>query len=57
MVRKGLLADANLAEADPNVRGIRSAVEGVGNDDRVYPVILQTVGEKVYDGFLLAIVK
>ena len=57
MVRKGLLADRELAKTDPNVRGIRKAVEGVGKDDRVDAVILQTVGEKNYDGFLLAVVK
>ncbi|KAL9637030.1 MAG: hypothetical protein Q9164_002451 [Protoblastenia rupestris] len=57
MVRKGLLADAELAKTDPDVRGIRTATEGVGKDARVNAVILQTVGEKNYDGFLLAIVK
>ncbi|KAL8785269.1 MAG: hypothetical protein Q9213_003473 [Squamulea squamosa] len=57
MVRKGLLADEERAKTDANVRGIRKAVEGIGNDTRVDAVILQTVGEKNYDGFLMAIVK
>ena len=57
MVRKGLLADVQLAKTDPNVRGIRTAVEGVGKDERVDACILQTVGEKNYDGFLMAVVK
>ena len=57
MVRKGLLADERLAETDENVRGIRACVEGVGKDERVDACVLQTVGEKNYDGFLLAIVE
>ena len=57
MVRKGLLADKELAERDENVRGIRGAVEGVGRDERVEACVLQTVGEKNYDGFLMAVVK
>ena len=57
MIRKGLLADAELAKTDIRVQGIRTAVEGVGKDESVDAVILQTVGEKNYDGFLMAIVK
>ncbi|KAL8768500.1 MAG: hypothetical protein Q9209_005291 [Squamulea sp. 1 TL-2023] len=57
MVRKGLLADEERAKTDANVRGIRKAVEGIGKDTRADAVILQTVGEKNYDGFLMAIVK
>lgn len=57
MVRKELLADKALAETDENVRGIREAVEGVGRDERVEAVVLQTVGETNYDGFLMAVVK
>ncbi|KAL9124708.1 MAG: hypothetical protein Q9217_005992, partial [Psora testacea] len=57
MVRKGLLADAELEETDSIVKGIRTATRGIGKDERVDAVILQTVGEKNYDGFLLAIVK
>ena len=57
MVRKGLLADEGLVGTDENVRGIREAVVGVGRDERVEAVVLQTVGEKNYDGFLMAVVK
>lgn len=57
IVRKGLLANAELAKTDPIVQGIRRAVEGVGKDERVDAVVLQTVGEKNYDGFLMAVVK
>ncbi|ANB11212.1 hypothetical protein AWJ20_4014 [Sugiyamaella lignohabitans] len=42
---------------DPNVSGARNVIERVGKDNRVDAVVQQTVGEKNYDGFLLAIVK
>ena len=57
MVRKGLLADEELAVSDRNVQGIRRAVEGIGRMEGVDAVLLQTVSEKNYDGFLLAVVK
>lgn len=57
MVRKGLLAAEDLVATDINIAGIRKAVENIGNDERVDGVLLQTVSEKNYDGFLLAIVK
>ena len=57
VVRKGLLADAELAKQEPIVAGIRRVVEEVGKDLRVDAVVLQTVGEKNYDGFLMAVVK
>ena len=57
VVRKGLLADMEAAKMDTRVQGVRKAVEGVGRDERVNAVVVQTVGEKNYDGFLLAIVK
>lgn len=41
-------------EKDPNVD---SLVEKVGEDDRVDATVIQTVGSKSYDGFLLAVVK
>ncbi|KAL8851416.1 MAG: hypothetical protein Q9221_003687 [Calogaya cf. arnoldii] len=57
MVRRGELANAELAKTDEAVQGIRSAVESIGKDDSVDAVVLQTVSEKSYDGFLMAIVK
>ncbi|MCJ1245587.1 hypothetical protein MMC30_002791 [Trapelia coarctata] len=57
VVRKGLLADEELAKREPIVEGIRRVVEEVGKDERVDAVVLQTVGEKNYDGFLMAVVK
>ncbi|KAI9737561.1 MAG: hypothetical protein M1834_009716 [Cirrosporium novae-zelandiae] len=41
---------------NPRVQGIRKVVEEVGKDTRVDAVVIQTVGEKDYDGFLMAMV-
>ena len=58
MVRKGLLAsEEEVVAGNKTVIGIRRLVEHVGNDERVEAVMLQTVGDKNYDGFLLALVK
>ena len=57
MVRKGLLAAEDLAESDRNVQGIRKAVEVIGRKDGVDACVVQTVNDKNYDGFLMAIVK
>ena len=57
IVRKGKLAESGLVETDPGVRGARTAVEGIGKDPNVEAAVLQTVGEKSYDGFLLALIK
>lgn len=57
VVRKGQLADAELATRDPRVAGARRVVEAAGKDPRLESTLLQTVGEKNYDGFLLCVVK
>lgn len=57
MVRKGLLAHEELAKRDENVNGIRKAVEGIGKNDKVNAIVIQTVSNKNYDGFLLAVVR
>ena len=57
VVRKGLLADVELAKRNPVVAGVRRLVEEVGKDQRVDAVVLQTVDEKSYDRFLMAVVK
>lgn len=57
VVRRGKLADETLAEADPRVAGARKLVEAVGRNEKVDAVVIQTVSEKNYDGFLLAVVK
>ena len=57
MVRKGLLADEELAEkGDENVKAIRNTIQEIGKMDEVDATLLQTVSEKNYDGFLLAVV-
>jgi len=55
VVRKGQLADEEYKD-DPRIAGARRVVENVGKDDRLDGVVVQTVGEKNYDGFLLAVV-
>ena len=58
VVRKGKLVDEDLInKGDPSVLGSRAVVEMVGKDNRVEGVVLQTVSEKNYDGFLIAVVK
>lgn len=54
VVRKGQLAHET---DDPRVAGARRVVENIGKDERLDGIVVQTVGEKNYDGFLLAIVK
>ena len=58
VVRRGRLADARVAEEDSRVRGSRLVVEQVGaHPERFEGAVLQTVGDKGYDGFLLVYVK
>jgi len=57
VVVKGKLAAAELAQTDEMVKGGRDVVERVGRDERVDATVVQTVGEKEYDGFLMAVVK
>jgi predicted O-methyltransferase YrrM len=55
VVRGGRVADAD--SPDPDVRGTRALAEAVAQEPRVEATVLQTVGSKGYDGFLLAIVR
>lgn len=55
VVSRGNLADAE--STNNMVLGGRKVVENLGKDERVDATVLQCVGEKDYDGFLLAIVK
>lgn len=57
VVRQGSLADAEFAESDSRAKGSRLLVEKVGQDERAEAVVVQTVGGKSYDGFLLAVVR
>lgn len=52
IVSKGRLAMEEEAAENHMVRGARECVEKVGRDERVDGTVLQTVGEKDYDGFV-----
>lgn len=54
VVRKGQLANV---DGDERVQGARRVVEMIGKDERLDGVVVQTVGEKNYDGFLIAVVR
>ncbi|HEX4023160.1 MAG TPA: O-methyltransferase [Steroidobacteraceae bacterium] len=54
VVRDGRVADENTT--DPDMRGLRRYIEMVGAEPRLSATALQTVGEKGYDGFALALV-
>jgi phosphopantetheine--protein transferase-like protein len=57
VVRKGKLADPEAAKQDDRVAASRELVEAIGKNDKVEAVVLQTLSEKNYDGFLMAVVK
>lgn len=57
IIRQGKLADAEAAKTDERVKATRELIEEVGKDERVEAVVLQTVSEKNYDGFLMAVMK
>jgi predicted O-methyltransferase YrrM len=52
VIRDGAVADDR--SADPNVVGVRRFLERCASEPRLASVVLQTVGAKGYDGFLLA---
>ncbi|WP_406194494.1 O-methyltransferase [Kitasatospora sp. NBC_01560] len=54
VVRDGAVTDP--ASTDPRVRGVRRFTELVGEHPRLTATAIQTVGEKGYDGFVLALV-
>src|SRR6201991_3746591 len=55
VVRNGRVADAG--SDDPSVVGTRLLAEAVAREERVSATVIQTVGTKGYDGFLLALVQ
>jgi predicted O-methyltransferase YrrM len=55
VVRGGRVADAY--NSDPDVRGTRAVAEVIAQEPRVDATVVQTVGTKGYDGFLLALVR
>ena len=52
VVRNGAVIDP--ARQDANVGGVKRLIELVAAEPRVSATVIQTVGEKGYDGFLLA---
>jgi predicted O-methyltransferase YrrM len=55
VVRNGAVADAS--SEDAAVQGVRRFNAKLASDTRVSATVLQTVGEKGYDGFAIAIVQ
>ncbi|WP_313653657.1 O-methyltransferase [Pantoea sp.] len=54
-VRGGHIIDAD--SNDPNVTGLRKFVDMISEDERLEATAVQTVGEKGWDGFVIAIIK
>jgi predicted O-methyltransferase YrrM len=54
VVRAGALADS--ASDDPRVQAMREVVTSIEADPRLSATLMQTVGAKGYDGFILAVV-
>lgn len=52
VVRAGAVLDSE--HPDPSVQGVRALVAAVHDDPRLHAVVVQTVGPKGHDGFLLA---
>jgi predicted O-methyltransferase YrrM len=52
VVRGGAVLDRN--STDPNVQGVRSFLEIIAAEPRLAATAVQTVGEKGWDGFVLA---
>jgi predicted O-methyltransferase YrrM len=55
VVRGGRVVDAD--SEDPSVRGTRRLTEAIAREPRVDATVIQTVGLKGYDGFLVALVR
>ncbi|RYC61042.1 hypothetical protein CHU98_g5155, partial [Xylaria longipes] len=55
IVRGGSLVDWD--NQDGAIQGARTVVENAGKDPRVDTVVMQFVGEKGYDGMLMAVVR
>ncbi|KAF2227170.1 O-methyltransferase [Elsinoe ampelina] len=53
IVRRGKLADPEVAKTNSVIKASRECVEAVGKDDRLDATLIQTVGEKNYDGMLI----
>lgn len=56
VVRRGTIVDPKHTNTDETVIKIRELIERVGADPRVDSTVLQMVGDKNYDGMLIAVV-
>lgn len=54
VVRKGAVVDAT--SSDPMVQGARRFIQQLASENRVSATVLQTVGSKGHDGFVIALV-
>jgi predicted O-methyltransferase YrrM len=54
VARRGRVIDES--DADSDIIGVRRVVDMIANEPRVTATAIQTVGEKGYDGFLIALV-
>lgn len=54
-VRGGGVIDSS--SEDPNIKGLREFIQMLSEDERLEATAVQTVGEKGWDGFVMAIVK
>ncbi|SFA61705.1 Predicted O-methyltransferase YrrM [Paracoccus halophilus] len=55
VVRGGAVVDEG--SSDPNVKGVRAFLKMISEDPRLEATAIQTVGEKGWDGFVMAVVK
>lgn len=55
--RRGRIAIDEEARMDSRVQGSREVIELAGKDPRLEATLVQTVGDKGYDGFLMCILK
>ncbi len=55
VVRSGRVIDAD--SEDESVQGVRQFVDMLSNENRIDSTVVQTVGSKGYDGFVMGIVK
>ncbi|EME87261.1 uncharacterized protein MYCFIDRAFT_147929 [Pseudocercospora fijiensis CIRAD86] len=57
VVRRGNVASEEVARVDERIAGSRKVIEAAGAHPRLRSTVVQTVGEKNYDGFMLCVVK
>ncbi|KAM0342491.1 hypothetical protein ACHAPU_009464 [Fusarium lateritium] len=55
VVRRGAIVNPKLVDSDETVIAVRKLIEKVGADPRVDSTVLQMVGDKNYDGMLIAV--